>query len=58
MPNIDPISVECPNCDSPPGEKCTQPTEFARKHVSWFHYAREGRALTLTEELLGSEEKP
>lgn len=30
----------CPNCQSPVGEKCTQPTDTGRKPVSFIHSAR------------------
>lgn len=31
----------CPACQARAGEPCTQPTNTARKPVSWFHLARE-----------------
>ena len=31
----------CPNCQSGPGEACTQPTDTGRAAVSWVHMARE-----------------
>jgi hypothetical protein len=30
----------CPNCQSMPGERCTQPTRSGRRDVGWFHLAR------------------
>jgi hypothetical protein len=34
------LAMFCPNCQAKPGEACTQPTEFSRKAVTWFHAAR------------------
>ncbi|QFG13570.1 hypothetical protein PBI_LAMBO_61 [Gordonia phage Lambo] len=39
------LTVKCPNCDSEPYERCTQPTDSARKHVRWVHLAREHAAI-------------
>lgn len=36
-----PLAVACPACQSPAGERCTQPTDTTRKPVEWFHVARE-----------------
>lgn len=47
---LNPITVTCPNCQSPPGEFCTQPTENGRRTVKWFHLARDFRVEFPTEE--------
>lgn len=38
------MEVKCPNCQSGPGRKCTQPTDTGRKAVRWVHLAREHEA--------------
>lgn len=30
----------CPACQAPPGERCTSPTNTARREVRWIHLAR------------------
>lgn len=44
-----PISVACPACFVPAGQKCTQPTDTSRREVSWFHFARETAAETASD---------
>jgi hypothetical protein len=34
------IGAACPNCQAPPGEPCTQPTDESRVAIRTFHYAR------------------
>ena len=36
----DPLTVKCPNCQSKPGEKCTQPTVAGRQYIRRIHLAR------------------
>lgn len=45
--------VGCPNCMSPIGFPCSQPTDDGRRPVAWFHLARE--ALAEKEEALARE---
>lgn len=33
-------TVTCPNCQSGPGQLCTQPTDTGRRPVGWVHLAR------------------
>jgi len=40
----DPQRYECDSCFSKPGYPCTQPTDFSRRDVTWFHLARKGAA--------------
>ena len=41
---VGPKAYPCPNCQSKPGDKCTQPTNTGRKPVDWFHDARVSKA--------------
>lgn len=35
-----PGSRVCPACNAQPHEPCTQPTDFGRREVAWYHLAR------------------
>ena len=36
----DPRLIACPNCQVAAGERCTVPTDTARRPVNWIHSAR------------------
>lgn len=47
--DLEPLEVSCPNCFSPRGEPCTQPTSNGRYVVAWHHAARVDLARELNE---------